>query len=57
MDEEMKKLADNLWQFAGDVDHSERLMRHAAGVIRSVFDPENQPSQYGTKLIDAVERA
>ncbi len=27
--------------------------RQAAAILHAVFDPENQPSQYGTKLIEA----
>ena len=50
MDKDMKALADNLDNFAGDVDHSEPLMRKAASIIRAIFDPENQPSQFGTEL-------
>lgn len=50
MDKGMKAMADNLEHFAGDVDHSERLMREAAIIIRAIFDPENQPSQFGTTL-------
>ena len=52
MDKDMKTLADNLEHFAGDVDHSEAMMRKAAVVIRAIFDPENQPSQFGTQLLD-----
>jgi hypothetical protein len=51
MNKDMKQLADNLDRYAGDVDHSEALMRKAATVIRAIFDPENQPSQFGTELL------
>lgn len=57
MNEEMKQLADNLEKFAGDVDHSEALMRRAAVTIRAIFDPENQPSQFGTVTLDKVGHA
>lgn len=51
MDPEMKKFIDNLRGFAGDVDHSETMMREASSILQSIFDPENQPSQYGTALL------
>lgn len=57
MNPEMKQLAANLENFAGDVDHSERLMREAAIVIRAIFDPENQPSQYGTVTLAQIGHA
>ena len=52
MDQAMKNLADNLEHFARDIAHAERLMREAAVIIRAIFDPKNQPSQFGTQLLD-----
>ncbi len=51
MDKEIKALADNLESFAGDVGHSAPLMKQAAVTLRAIFDPENQPSQFGTQLL------
>lgn len=44
-------------QFEDDATLVSRdLLRETASILQAVFDPENQPSQYGTTLTDAVGR-
>lgn len=46
MDPEISALIDRL-ETRSDTDS-----RLAAIILQAVFDPENQPSQYGTKLVE-----
>lgn len=39
-----------------DPDHHYYARREVDAILQAIFDPENQPSQFGTQLIDTVER-
>jgi len=39
-----------------DILYANAVMKEAAGVLRAIFDPENQPSQFGTTLMSGRMR-
>jgi hypothetical protein len=49
MDKEIKSLIQELEARVG-LDCAQK----AAAILRAVFDPENQPSQFGTELMAAM---
>ena len=65
MNPEIKKLREELLTDARDIENFYRnegllgfadcwaaRMRRSADILQAVFDPENQPSQYGTTLYE-----
>ena len=57
MNQEIKKLLDELrYRSEYCLDHGSETqiaVSRAASILQAVFDPENQPSQYGTTLISS----
>lgn len=61
MHPEIKKLLERLRSCQFDKDNMPNMLNerkltvrdalHAASILQAVFDPENQPSQYGTQLV------
>lgn len=64
MDAKIKELIDKLkdgceWRYTGDgsdtleVDSykTNGTMKETGAILQAIFDPENQPSQFGTQLL------
>lgn len=61
MDPDIKKLIEELAPLAAQDQFDTPIADHpatrAAAILQAIFDPENQPSQFGTVLLETKKPA